>query len=61
MYANLELEFNQKHQALYVPQCSVALIVELLFDDPSKNVPITQTKSQFDMLSFLYLILMLRG
>ena len=39
----------------------VALIVEILYHDPSKNIPITQTKFwfSFDMLNFFYLILML--
>jgi hypothetical protein len=45
MYEGMELTFNQEHQALYVPLMLVALIVELLCHDPSKNVPFTQAKS----------------
>jgi hypothetical protein len=39
----------------------VALIAELLYHDLSKSEPISQKKIGFDMLSFFYPILMLKG
>ena len=39
----------------------VALMVKFFNHDPSKSLPITQTKPGFDILSFFYLISMLEG